>query len=175
MEPPVKASDKYKLIKKVVDQKRNLMNICWLCKTAGVSRSGYYQWLNSSARLEKENQDKLDFEIILEAYKFRGYNKGSRGIHMRLLNQGIRMNRKKIQRLMRKFSLHCPIRKVNPYRRMANALKTNSIAENLVNREFAQHGPGTILLTDITYLYYNHRHKAYISHQRCIYKTDLSV
>ncbi len=34
---------------------------------------------------EKEEQDCKDFELILEAYKFKGYDKGRRGIHMRLL------------------------------------------------------------------------------------------
>jgi len=71
---------------------------------------------------------------------------------MRLLHMDppIVMNTKKIQRLMRKYGLICPIRKANPYRRMATALKTNNIAENLVNREFEDHGPRSILLTDIT-------------------------
>ncbi len=140
------------------------MKIGWLCETAGVSRSGYYNWINSvDIRASKETQDKKDFETILEAYKFRGYDKGSRGIYMRLLNQGIRMNRKKIQRLMIKFGLKCPIRKANPYRRMAKAMKTNNVSKNLVNREFREHGPATILLTDITYIYYRNRKKAYLS------------
>ena len=99
------------------ERENNLLNISWLCETAGVSRSGYYRWLNTvDTRNEKEERDKKYFELILEAYKFRGYDKGSRGIHMRLLNQGIRMNRKKIQRLMSKYGLKCPIRKANPYR-----------------------------------------------------------
>lgn len=33
-----------------------------------------------------------DFQLILNAYRFRGYDKGARGIHMRLLHTGIRMN-----------------------------------------------------------------------------------
>lgn len=142
----------------------NLLNISWLCKTAGVSRSGYYCWLNAEdSRNAKDEQDKKDFEIILQAYKFRGYDKGSRGIHMRLMNQGTRMNRKKIKRLMNKYGLKCPIRKANPYRQMAKAMKTDNISDNLVNREFQKHGPGKILLTDITYLFYNHGKKAYLS------------
>ncbi len=76
---------------------------------------------------------------------------------MRLLHMDppIVMNTKKIQRLMRKYGLSCPIRKANPYRRMAAALKTNNVAENLVNREFEEHGPRSVLLTDITYIPYN--------------------
>lgn len=56
---------------------------------------------------------------------------------------------------MHKYNLICPIRQANPYRRMAAALKTNNVADNLVNREFEEHGPRSILLTDITYIPYN--------------------
>jgi putative transposase len=129
-----------------------------------VSRSGYYRWLKAAdSRDIREVQDRKDFILILDAYKFRGYDKGSRGIYMRFFNQGIRMNRKKIQRLMNKYGLKCPIRKANPYRRMAKAIKTDAVAENLVNREFREHGPKKVLLTDITYLFYNSANKAYLS------------
>lgn len=148
----------------MTERDNNLLNVCLLCETAGVSRSGYYRWLNTeTVRNNKDAGDKKDFETILNAYKFRGFDKGSRGIYMRLLNQKIRMNRKKIQRLMSKYGLICPIRKANPYRRMAKAMKTDNISANLVNREFKEHGPRTILLTDITYLFYNNGSKAYLS------------
>lgn len=74
---------------------------------------------------------------------------------MRLLHIGIRMNHKKIRRLMHKFDLKCPIRKANPYRRMTRALRTNVVADNGVRREFKLHGARKILLTDITYIRLN--------------------
>lgn len=64
---------------------------------------------------------------------------------------------------MKKSNLFCPIRKPNTYRRMAKALKTDAVADNIVNREFRKHGAGKIILTDITYLFYNHGDKAYLS------------
>ena len=94
----------------------------------------------------------MDFALIKTAYDFRGYNKGVLGIYMRLLHMGIRMNHKKIRRLMRKYGMTCPIRKENPYRRMAKAMKTNAVADNLLKREFKTHGPRKVFLTDITYL-----------------------
>jgi putative transposase len=156
--------EKFKFIQEMTQRDNNELNISWLCEMAGVSRSGYYNWLNSSdRRSDKEEQDKADFELILEAYKYRGYDKGRRGIYMRLLHMGVRMNQKKISRLMKKYNLFCPIRKANPYRRMAKALKTDAVSDNLVKREFTEHGAGKILLTDITYLFYNHGCKAYLS------------
>lgn len=41
---------------------------------------------------------------------------------------------------------------------MAKAIRTSNIAENLVNREFEEHGPRAILLTDITYIPLNGRY-----------------
>lgn len=126
-----------------------------MCELAVVSRSGYYNWIRSaSTRYNKELRDKADFALILEAYNHRGYAKGARGIYMRLLHAGVRMNLKKIRRLMKKYNLLCPIRKANPYRRMAKAIRTNAVADNRVNREFRMHGPRKILLTDITYIPY---------------------
>lgn len=135
---------------------KNSFTISELCKMNNVSRSGYYSWLkNEQKRLAKEEQDQADFELILEAFLCSGRKKGARQIQMNLLQRKdgpIVMNLKKIRRLMHKYNLTCPIRKVNPYRRMAKALKTSNVAENLVQRNFEGFGPREILLTDITYV-----------------------
>jgi len=68
------------------------------------------------------------------------------------MNPPVNMNLKKIRRLMKKYGLVCPIRKPNPHKRIAAALKTSNTAENLLNREFEEHGPRKVLLTDITYI-----------------------
>lgn len=151
-------SQKFALIHETLLADDNVLNISELCNLAGVSRSGYYRWLDAEpVRRKREAQDRADFELIVQVYQFRGYDKGIRGIHMRLLHlpQPVLMNVKKIQRLMRKYGLYCPIRKANPYRRMAKALKTNNVAENLLNREFTSHGARSVLLTDITDIPYD--------------------
>ena len=150
--------NKFEIIHDVVTKENNLLNISMLCEIAGVSRSGYYRWVNAAKhREEQELKDRADFEIILKAYKHRGYNKGAKGIYMNLIHQEepIVMNLKKIRRLMKKYNLICPIRAANPYRRMAKALKTSNVADNIVNREFTKYGARMILLTDITYIPYN--------------------
>lgn len=151
---------KFQIIQEVLSQEGNLLTVSDLCRTAGVSRSGYYNWLHSvDVREKKEAADLRDFQLILGAYRFRGYDKGARGIQMRLLHltPPVVMNIKKIRRLMNKYGLFCPVRKANPYRRMAKALRTNQVADNLVNREFEDHGPRKVLLTDITYIPYDGR------------------
>jgi len=162
----VPASAKYAIIRGMTQRDNNLLNITWLCTAAGVSRSGYYHYLETeNRRRQREEQDQKDFLIILESYQFRGYNKGARGIYMRLLHMATpaHMNIKKIRRLMNKYGLFCPIRKANPYRRMAKALRTSNVAPNLLNREFEKHGPRAVLLTDITYIINRKAPRCYMS------------
>ena len=148
-----KPHGRFQLIQEEIQQEDNLLSVGRLCDLACVSRSGYYRWLSAAdSRAQREERDRRDFELILEAYRFRGRNKGARGIHMRLLHMGILMNIKKIRRLMKKYQLVCPIRKANPYRQMMRAIQTSHRADNIVNRNFTQAGPRTILLTDITYI-----------------------
>jgi len=135
-------SAKYAIIHEMLHCDDNMLNIKRLCEIAGVSRSGYYYWINTEKdRIARRLKDDADFTLILEAFKFRGYDKGSRGIQMRLihLNPPVIMNRKKIQRLMGKYNLYCPIRKVNPYRRMRKSSHESRTAPNLLNREFKEH------------------------------------
>ena len=147
------AGERFEAIRAALADRNNILTVKDLCELAGVSRSGCYNWVRSEKNKElREAKDRAAFEQILEAYRFRGYAKGVRGIHMRLLHMGIRMNVKKIRRLMRKYKLTCPIRKPNPYRRLQRSIRMGSTAENLINREFESHGPRAILLTDITYI-----------------------
>ena len=124
-----------------------------LCALAGVSRSGYYRWVQAEPeRIAAEQRDLADFALIRKAYVYRGYAKGYRGIQMRLFRMGVRMNHKKVCRLMKKYGLLCPIRKANPYRRMAKALMTDAVSPDRIQRKFRSMGPRKVLLTDITYI-----------------------
>jgi len=162
----VTASAKYAIIQEMTRRDDNMLNISWLCEAACVSRSGYYRYLETeNLRQQREEEDRKDFLVILEAYRFRGYKKGARSIYMRLLHMKppVHMNIKKIRRLMRKYGLFCPIRKANPYRRMAKALRTSNVAPNLLNREFETHGSRAVLLTDITYIINGKAPRCYMS------------
>jgi transposase InsO family protein len=161
---PVNA--KYQIIQKTAASQDNILKISTLCEIAGVSRSGYYHYLGTAElREQREEQDRLDFLLILKAYQHRGYSKGARSIYMRLLHlePPVCMNIKKIRRLMKKYGLKCPIRKSNPYRRMAKAIESSYVAPNLVNREFEEHGVRKILLTDITYIINGKAPRCYMS------------
>ena len=173
---------KYVLIREATRQDNNLLKISTMCEIANVSRSGYYRWCAAEGdRRSREVTDRADFDLILEAFQYRGYAKGARGIHMRLLHHpGVIMNVKKIRRLMRKYGLRCPIRRANPYRRMAREMQTSAIAPNVVNREFRK-GARKVLLTDITYLFFRNG-KCFLStildaftHEVLSYRVSISL
>lgn len=129
-----------------------------MCRELAVSRSGYYAYearKRDGLADPREARDYADFLMVRDTYGFRGRPKGSRQIAMMMPRLfGISMNRKKIQRLMRKYGLECPVRRANPLRRIAKALQTNSVFSNKLNRQFAIGRPGEHLLTDISYLCY---------------------
>lgn len=159
------ANEKFQLIHELINDPLNTFTVDSLCRSLQVSRSGYYRWCSAQeARDAREERDLEDFKLILEAYKAHGHQKGARSIQMALLHfdPPVQMNLKKIRRLMKKYNLFCPIRKANPYRRMAKALKTSNVAENLVRREFEAYGPRSVLLTDISYVPYKNG-MAYLS------------
>jgi len=131
--------------------------VTYFCELLNVSRSGYYHYLQTSkARVTREQRDREARDLILKAFNRRGYKKGSRSIKMTLEHDhGIVMNRKKIQRIMRKYEIKCPHRKANPYKQIAKATKEHRVVPNKLQRQFKQGVPGKVLLTDISYLPYN--------------------
>lgn len=160
----LKTSEIYKMINNVNSKHRLKRVISFLCKSTGVSRSGYYRYINSKEVREKHEKSENLRDIILIAYSYRGFKKGSRSIKMTLEGKfGIIFNRKRIQRIMRKYGIVCPIRKPNPYRRMQRANQVHHKVPNILNREFNQTIPRKVLLTDITYLKYGKNQNAYLS------------
>ncbi|WP_400242725.1 IS3 family transposase [Niallia sp. JL1B1071] len=155
----------YQLISETIEQNGFKRMTKYFCKLLEVSRSGYYSFLQAyTIREAREQLDLEAKEIILEAFNRRGYKKGSRSIKMILENEyNIIFSRKKIQRIMKKYSIVCPHRKVNPYKKIAKATKEHQVVPNKLNREFKQGIPGKVLLTDITYLPYNGNSMAYLS------------
>lgn len=138
-----------------------------LCELAEVSRSGYYRYFSDEAETKRQlrhQDDEKVKEIILKAFHFRRRKKGARQIKMTLETHfQTTYNLKRIRRIMKKFGIICPIRKANPYRRMAKATQEHRTLPNLLNRQFKQGIARKVLLTDITYLSYGKGKRAYLS------------
>ncbi|GGA51005.1 IS3 family transposase [Paenibacillus physcomitrellae] len=137
----------------------------YFCELLGVSRSGYYHYLQTAdVRIKRAQKDEESVKWVKKAFDRRGFKKGARSIKMTLENEfGIVYNLKRIRRLMKKFNIVCPHRKPNPYKRMAKATQEHRTVPNLLQRDFRKEIPGLALLTDITYLPYGSSQMAYLS------------
>lgn len=128
-----------------------------------MSRSGYYKWLISS---DKPDKDAKDYELINEIFVKGKKKLGWRSIKMNLVDEKraikIVMNHKKIIRLMKKYHLFVKIRTRNPYKNIAKKTKEHRTCKNKLKREFTQTTPFKVFCTDITYLFFG-RHLAYLS------------
>ncbi|MDQ6601043.1 IS3 family transposase [Bacillus salipaludis] len=163
----VSAEEKFLLIRSVIEKYELKNMVSFLCEIARVSRSGYYNFFSIEAQEKRDRQEKEDLvlkENILKAFHFKRRKKGARQIKMTLEGQfHITYNLKRIRRIMKKYKIECPIRRANPYKKLLKATQEHSVLPNLLNRKFKQEIPGKVFLTDITYLYYGKRQKAYLS------------
>lgn len=132
---------------------------------ASVSKSGYYGYLRRlKYPSDKEYQEQMDFKYIKAAYEYKSWKKGAVQIKMRIQRDyGITMNLKRIRRIMRKYKLICPIRKINPVKAMLKANQSHKTYSNVLNRNFTQGVAKKTVLTDITYLTYGNGKRAYLS------------
>jgi len=126
-----------------------------LCELASVSRAGYYKWLKSAGKADKDYPDYLAVKKVFD----RGKGKyGWRNIKMRIPA----MNHKKIQRIMRKYGLSAMVRRKNPYKQMMKKNLEHRTFPNKLQREFHQVLPFKVFCTDITYISFLNRF-AYLS------------
>lgn len=165
MKRHVSAEEKFKIIRSMEQKRRNRLDIQYMCSVAKVSRSGYYAFKKRCLRVTvKELGDETDVIYVKAAFEYKGFKKGAKQIKMRMeRDNSLRMNLKKIRRLMHKFNLICPIRKANPVKAMIRAQQTDKTYGNVMDRNFRQGTARKTLLTDITYITYGNGRRAYLS------------
>ena len=132
-----------------------------LCRALGVSRSGYYKWLNRKPSPSEKRLLRLKDEIITAYHKFKGIY-GYRRITIYLNHyRGAQVNHKCVYRLMKSMDMKAVIRQK---RRAFRRSKPVHTAENILNRQFQKsYPPMGVLLTDITEMKYGVGKKAYLS------------
>ena len=126
-----------------------------LCEAVGLPRSDYYYWKSTTdKRAEREEKDMEYLFFVKEAFNAcKYYKQGSRSVRMVLhRDYYINYNRKKIQRIMRKYKIVCPIKTKNPYKDIWKATKEDKIVSNKVKRNFKMGEARKLFLTDITYV-----------------------
>ena len=120
-----------------------------MCRVLGVSTSGYYAW---RAR-EPSNRDQADAMLSQQIRAFHEQSRGTYGaprIQADLRDEGIRVGRKRIARLMRVAGLRGLSRRKAPATTVRRA-KVRPAAD-LVERDFTAEAPNGLWVADITYI-----------------------
>jgi putative transposase len=115
------------------------------CRVLNISRSGFYDWLGRPEP-PRELRNKEMLKLITEIHAGSRGSYGSPRVHAELrLGQGIEVNRKRVERLMRQAGLQGIYRRKG-HRNLVNA----ATEEDLVRRQFTAPAPDRLWLTDIT-------------------------
>ena len=118
-----------------------------MCKTFGVSRSGYYDFVR---RLDRPETDAGLAQLIREQQKHCRQTYGYRRMWMWLGKQGIHHNPKTVLRVMKKYDLLAEIRRPRKWVNMGQQVHRY---ENLLNRDFHADRPNSKWVTDISYIH----------------------
>ena len=121
-----------------------------LCAVLGVSESGYYAWLKHEPSQRALENVRLRETICALWRQFRGIY-GAPRIHAELRDQGVKVGRHRVARLMRQAG----IRGKAPSKRRPRTTQsdpTHPVAPNLLDRQFTANRPNAVWLTDITYI-----------------------
>jgi putative transposase len=120
-----------------------------MCRTLGVSESGYHAWRTRPPSRRARRDVELT-TLIRAAHDDSKGIYGSPNIHRELRDQGIRVGKKRVARLMRRASLVGVTRRrfCVTTQRDENARR----APDLVDRNFTADGPNKLWVSDITYI-----------------------
>jgi len=130
------------------EKARTPVSMC--CELLGVSRSGYYDW----ARRAPSGRVLADAWLLERIKAIHAANRGvygARRVHAELrLAEGIRVGRKRVERLMRSAAISGLIRR----RRGKTTIRVPGVrvADDLVARQFRPAAPNVLWVADITYL-----------------------
>lgn len=120
-----------------------------MCRVLGVSASGYYAWLYRPPS-QRDLTDEWLLSKITDAHKASRETYGSPRILHDLRDEGIRVGKKRIARLMRGAQIQGVSRRKGRKTTVRNPLATP--AADLVERDFSASGPDELWVGDITFV-----------------------
>ena len=116
-----------------------------LLKVIKLARSTYYYHLKQMNQPDKDQQIKDEIQEIFTEHKG---NYGYRRIHLELRNRGLKVNHKKVQRLMKVLGLIARIRRKLKY--YSHKGDVGKRSDNLIQRDFEGTKPMEKCYTDVT-------------------------
>lgn len=121
-----------------------------LCKTLSVSRSGYYKYLRQKITV-KAKEDAKVLEIIRFYYTKSNGTYGLPRIMAAMRKSGLKINKKRIARLMRLNNIRAKTKR--KFKVTTRANKKMQASENLLCGKFCSGENNKIWTSDITYLW----------------------
>ena len=129
-----------------IKQNNSVLPLYKRCKLLGVSRSGYYDWM------ERDNAPKVDelgLKVVEIFHKFkRRY--GAIRIRNELKKDGIKASRKRIGKAMKKYNLVAKATK--KFVITTDSRHNLPVSPNLLMRNFTQTAPNKVWVADLTYI-----------------------
>lgn len=120
-----------------------------MCQALGVSRSGYYAWKARPLEGTDPETMALTAEIKSAHHRSRG-TYGSPRIHHELRARGVRVGKKRVERLMRENGLKGAQKR--RFRCTTDSRHSLPIAPNLLDRDFDPEQPDRAWAGDVTYI-----------------------
>jgi putative transposase len=133
-----------------IDAEKASWSVLTLCRTLGVSPSGFYAWRGRAPSVRRRT-DAVLLEHIRAAHAQSHCTYGAPRVHAELRATGTCVGRKRVARLMRSAGLagRCP----KPFRRTTiPAIVPAAEPPDLVRRDFHPSGPDRLWVSDITYV-----------------------
>ena len=124
-------------------------SIAVMCGILGVSKSGYYKWLNRKPSKWAQEEGRLEVEIRA-AHKRTRETYGPERLQHELKDQGVRVGICRIRRIRKKLGIRCKQRR--KFKATTDSKHALPVAENLLNQQFEATRPNEVWLSDITYI-----------------------
>jgi transposase InsO family protein len=121
-----------------------------MSKILGVSRSGYYRFLQAKPSCRQQEKERLIMKIK-QIYEASRQTYGSPRIHAELKDQGETCSRPRVARLMRQAGIMAKMKKKFKITTKANAKA--KAAPNLLQQDFTAEQPNQRWVADITYIW----------------------
>jgi transposase InsO family protein len=121
-----------------------------MCDVLNVSRSGFYAWRTRPPAEHATQDAQLAVEISASHRRSRA-TYGSPRIHADLKARGIRVGKKRVERLLREQGLE--VRRKRRFRSTTDSNHDHPIAPNVLDRCFHVELPNTAWVTDVTYIW----------------------
>jgi transposase InsO family protein len=121
--------------------------ITMLCRVLEASRSGFHAWCKRPPSL-RIGSDALLAAHVAAVHERSRKNYGSPRVHAELRAKGVRVSKKRVERVMRESGLQA--RRKRRFRKTTDSKHSHPIAPNVVARKFDVAAPNRVWATDVT-------------------------